>query len=155
MSSEAEQNRRSVNKEVDKIFNNSDYKRFKWAFLKYICEVNRPVTDYELFLTSNLGGYMGDENQMKKYVLEHKENIYNVAINRVMQCLIDRNFVTTRVEKIGESEMISYLATPYLQEKCKVFKKYMMGDIDTDLDLPVDIVTDVQISRKEEGISYQ
>lgn len=92
---------------------------------------------------------------MKKYVLEHKENIYNVAINRVMQCLIDRNFVTTRVEKIGESEMISYLATPYLQEKCKVFKKYMMGDIDTDLDLPVDIVTDVQISRKEEGISYQ
>jgi hypothetical protein len=51
--------------------------------------------------------------------------------------------------------MISYLTTPYLQEKCKVFKKYMMGDIDTDLDLPVDIVTDVQISRKEEGISYQ
>ncbi|MFL6339128.1 MAG: hypothetical protein ACJ718_08500 [Nitrososphaeraceae archaeon] len=155
MSPEAEQNRRSVNKEVDKIFNNSDYKRFKWAFLKYMCEVNRPVTDYELFLTSNLGGYMGDENQMKKYVLEHKENIYNVAINRVMQCLIDRNFVTSRIEKIGESEMISYLATPYLQEKCNVFKKYMMGDIDRDLNLPVDIVTDVQISRKEEGISYQ
>ena len=35
-----------------------------------------------------------------------------------------------------------------------VFKKYMMGDIDRDLDLPVDIVTDVQIS-KTEGISDQ
>jgi len=155
MSSEAEQSSTSVNKEIDKIFNNSDYKRFKCAFLKYICEVNRPVTDYELFLTSNLVGYMGNENPMKKYVLESKENIYNIAINRVMQCLIDRNFVTSRIEKIGESEMISYLATPYLQEKCNVFKKYMMGDIDRDLNLPVDIVTDVQISRKEEGISYQ
>ena len=58
MSSEAEQNRTSVNEEVNRIFNNTDYKRFKWAFLKYMCEVNRPVTDYELFLTSNLGGYM-------------------------------------------------------------------------------------------------
>ena len=67
---------------------------------------------------------MGDENQMKEYVLKNKENVYNDAINRVMQ------------------------------EKCKVFKKYMMGDIDTDLDLPVDIVTDVQISKKE-GVSDQ
>jgi hypothetical protein len=155
MSSEAEQNRISLNKEVDKVFNKSDYKRFKWAFLKYICEVNRPVTDYELFLTSNLVGYMGDDNQMKEYVLENKDNVYNIAINRVMQCLIDRNFVTSRTEKIGESEMTSYLATPYLQDKCNVFKKYMMGDIDIDLELPVDIVTDVQVSRKEEGISYQ
>jgi hypothetical protein len=31
----------------------------------------------------------------------------------------------------------------------------MMGDIDRDLDLPVNVVTDVQISRKEEGIGYQ
>ena len=98
---------------------------------------------------------MGDDNPMKKYALENKDNVYNIAINRVMQCLIDRNFVTSRIEKIGESEMISYLATPYLQEKCNVFKKYMMGDIDRDLDLPVDIATGVQISRKEEDISYQ
>ena len=154
MSSEAEQNHRSVNKEVDKLFNEADYKRFKWAFLKYICEVNRLVTDYELFLTSNLAGYMGDDNQMKAYVLKNKDNVYNSAINRVMQCLIDRNFVTSRIEKIGESEMTSYLATPYLQDKCNVFKKYMMGDIDSDLDLPVNIVTDVQTSRKEEGVSY-
>jgi len=42
MSLEAEENSTSVT-EVDKIFNNTDYKRFKWAFLKYICEVNRPV----------------------------------------------------------------------------------------------------------------
>ncbi|MFL6401411.1 MAG: hypothetical protein ACJ72J_17770 [Nitrososphaeraceae archaeon] len=150
MSSEAEQNHRNVDEKVDSIFNRTDYKRFEWAFLKYICEVDRPVTDYELFLTSNLSGYMGDENQMKEYVLKNKENVYNVAINRVMQCLIDRNFVTSRIEKIGESEMISYVATSYLQEKCKVFKKYMMGDIDRDLDLPVDIVTDVQISKKED-----
>ena len=155
MSSEAEQNRISLNKEVDKVFNKSDYKRFKWAFLKYICEVNRPVTDYELFLTSNLVGYMGDDNQMKAYVLKNKDNVYNSAIDTVMQCLIDRNFVTSRTEKIGESEMTSYLATPYLQEKCNVFKKYMMGDIDRDMDLPVNIVTDVQISRKEEGFSYR
>lgn len=154
MSSEAEQNHRNVDEKIDSIFNPTDYKRFEWAFLKYICEVDRPVTDYELFLTSNLGGYMGDENQMKEYVLKNKENVYNVAINRVMQYLIDRNFVISRIEKIGESEMISYVATPYLQEKCKVFKKYMMGDIDTDLDLPVDIVTDVQISKKE-GVSDQ
>jgi hypothetical protein len=154
MSSEAEQNHRNVDEKVDSIFNRTDYKRFEWAFLKYICEVDRPVTDYELFLTSNLSGYMGDENQMKEYVLKNKENVYNVAINRVMQCLIDRNFVTSRIEKIGESEMISYVATSYLQEKCKVFKKYMMGDIDRDLDLPVDIVTDVQISKKE-GVSDQ
>ena len=154
MSSEAEQNHRNVDEKVDSIFNRTDYKRFEWAFLKYICEVDRPVTDYELFLTSNLHGYMGDENQMKEYVLKNKENVYNVAINRVMQCLIDRNFVTSRIEKIGESEMISYVATSYLQEKCKVFKKYMMGDIDRDLDLPVDIVTDVQISKKE-GVSDQ
>ena len=154
MSSEAEQNHRNVDEKVDSIFNPTDYKRFEWAFLKYICEVDRPVTDYELFLTSNLGGYMGDENQMKEYVLKNKESVYNVAINRVMQYLIDRNFVISRIEKIGESEMISYVATPYLQEKCKVFKKYMMGDIDTDLDLPVDIVTDVQISKKE-GVSDQ
>ena len=155
MSSDTDQNRRSINQEVDKIFNDSDYKRFKWAFLKYICEVNRPVTDYELFLTSNLAGYMGDDSPKKEYLLENKDNVYNIVINRVMQYLIDRNFVISRIEKIGESEMISYLATPYLQEKCNVFKKYMMGDIDGDLDLPVDIVTDVQISRKEEGISYQ
>jgi len=155
MSSDTDQNRRSINQEVDKIFNDSDYKRFKWAFLKYICEVNRPVTDYELFLTSNLAGYMGDDSPKKEYLLENKDNVYNIVINRVMQYLIDRNFVTSRIEKIGESEMISYLATPYLQEKCNVFKKYMMGDIDGDLDLPVDIVTDVQISRKEEDISYQ
>ena len=155
MSSDTDQNRRSINQEVDKIFNDSDYKRFKWAFLKYMCEVNRPVTDYELFLTSNLAGYMGDDSPKKEYLLENKDNVYNIVINRVMQYLIDRNFVTSRIEKIGESEMISYLATPYLQEKCNVFKKYMMGDIDGDLDLPVDIVTDVQISRKEEGISYQ
>jgi hypothetical protein len=154
MSSEAEQNHRNVDEKVDSIFNRTDYKRFEWAFLKYICEVDRPVTDYELFLTSNLSGYMGDENQMKEYVLKNKENVYNVAINRVMQCLIDRNFVTSRIEKIGESEMISYVATSYLQEKCKVFKKYMMGDIDRDLDLPVDIVTDVQMSKKE-GVSDQ
>jgi len=154
MSSEAEQNHRNVDEKVDSIFNRTDYKRFEWAFLKYICEVDRPVTDYELFLTSNLSGYMGDENQMKEYVLKNKENVYNVAINRVMQCLIDRNFVTSRIEKIGESEMISYVATSYLQEKCKVFKKYMMGDIDRDLDLPVDIVMDVQISKKE-GVSDQ
>ena len=154
MSSEAEQNHRNVDEKIDSIFNPTDYKRFEWAFLKYICEVDRPVTDYELFLTSNLGGYMGDENQMKEYVLKNKESVYNVAINRVMKYLIDRNFVISRIEKIGESEMISYVATPYLQEKCKVFKKYMMGDIDTDLDLPVDIVTDVQISKKE-GVSYQ
>ncbi len=154
MSSEAEQNHRNVDEKVDSIFNPTDYKRFEWAFLKYICEVDRPVTDYELFLTSNLGGYMGDENQMKEYVLKNKENVYNVAINRVMQYLIDRNFVVSRIEKIGESEMISYVATPYLQEKCKVFKKYMMGDIDTDLDLPVDIVTNVQISKKE-GVNDQ
>ena len=154
MSSEAEQNHRNVDEKVDSIFNRTDYKRFEWAFLKYICEVDRPVTDYELFLTSNLAGYMGDENQMKEYVLKNKENVYNVAINRVMQCLIDRNFVTSRIEKIGESEMISYVATSYLQEKCKVFKKYMMGDIDRDLDLPVDIVMDVQISKKE-GVSDQ
>jgi hypothetical protein len=155
MSSDTDQNRRSINQEVDKIFNDSDYKRFKWAFLKYICEVNRPVTDYELFLTSNLAGYMGDDSPKKEYLLENKDNVYNIVINRVMQYLIDRNFVTSRIEKIGESEMISYLATPYLQEKCNVFKKYMMRDIDGDLDLPLDIVTDVQISRKEEGISYQ
>ena len=155
MSLEAEENRTSVTEEVDKIFNNTDYKRFKWAFLKYICEVDRPVTDYELFLTSNLAGYMGDENQMKEYVLKNKENVYNVAINRLMQCLINRNFVTSRIEKIGESEMISYMATPYLQEKCMVFKKYMMGDIDTDLDPPVDIVTDVKISKPEEGVNDQ
>jgi hypothetical protein len=155
MSSDTDQNRRSINQEVDKIFNDSDYKRFKWAFLKYICEVNRPVTDYELFLTSNLAGYMGDDSPKKEYLLENKDNVYNIVINRVMQYLIDRNFVTSRIEKIGESEMISYLATPYLQEKCNVFKKYMMGDIDGDLDLPVDIVTDVQISRKEEDICYQ
>ena len=154
MSSEAEQNHRNVDEKIDSIFNPTDYKRFEWAFLKYICEVDRPVTDYELFLTSNLGGYMGDENQMKEYVLKNKESVYNVAINRVMKYLIDRNFVISRIEKIGESEMISYVATPYLQEKCKVFKKYMMGDIDTDLDLPVDIVTDVQISKKE-GVSDQ
>jgi hypothetical protein len=154
MSSEAEQNHRNVDEKVDSIFNPTDYKRFEWAFLKYICEVDRPVTDYELFLTSNLGGYMGDENQMKEYVLKNKENVYNVAINRVMQYLIDRNFVISRIEKIGESEMITYVATPYLQEKCKVFKKYMMGDIDTDLDLPVDIVTNVQISKKE-GVNDQ
>ena len=155
MSLEAEENRTSVTEEVDKIFNNTDYKRFKWAFLKYICEVDRPVTDYELFLTSNLVGYMGDEDQMKEYVLKNKENVYNVAINRLMQCLINRNFVTSRIEKIGESEMISYMATPYLQGKCMVFKKYMMGDIDTDLDLPVDIVTDVKISKPEEGVNDQ
>ncbi len=155
MSSDTDQNRRSINQEVDKIFNDSDYKRFKWAFLKYICEVNRPVTDYELFLTCNLAGYMDDDSPKKEYLLENKDNVYNIVINRVMQYLIDRNFVTSRIEKIGESEMISYLATPYLQEKCNVFKKYMMGDIDGDLDLPVDIVTDVQISRKEEDISYQ
>lgn len=154
MSSDTDQNRRSINQEVDKIFNDSDYKRFKWAFLKYICEVNRPVTDYELFLTSNLAGYMGDDSPKKEYLLENKDNVYNIVINRVMQYLIDRNFVISRIEKIGESEMISYVATPYLQEKCKVFKKYMMGDIDTDLDLPVDIVTDVQISKKE-GVSDQ
>ena len=155
MSLEAEENRTSVAEEVDKIFNNTDYRRFKWAFLKYMCEVNRPVTDYELFLTSNLVGYMADEDQMKEYVLKNKENVYNVAINRLMQCLINRNFVTSRIEKIGESEMISYMATPYLQEKCMVFKKYMMGDIDTDLDLPVDIVTDVKISKPEEGVNDQ
>jgi hypothetical protein len=80
MSSEAEQNRRSVNKEVDNLFNDADYKRFKWAFLKYICEVNRPVTDYELFLTSNLAGYMSDENQMKEYVLQNKDNVYNMLL---------------------------------------------------------------------------
>ena len=56
------------------LFNDSDYKRFKWAFLKYICEVNRPVTDYELFLTSNFAGYMDDGNQMKEYILKNKEN---------------------------------------------------------------------------------
>jgi len=133
MSSDTDQNRRSINQEVDKIFNDSDYKRFKWAFLKYICEVNRPVTDYELFLTSNLAGYMGDDSPKKEYLLENKDNVYNIVINRVMQYLIDRNFVTSRIEKIGESEMISYLATPYLQEKCNVFKKYMMGDIDCTL----------------------
>jgi len=118
MSSEAEQNHRNFNEEVDSIFNYTDYKRFEWAFLKYICEVDRPVTDYELFLTSNLGGYMGDENQMKEYVLKNKENVYKVA-------------------------------TPYLQEKCKVFKKYMMGDIDTDLDLPVDIVRMFRYLKKK------
>ena len=104
MSSEAEENRRNVNEEVDRIFNNTDYKRFKWAFLKYICEVNRPVTDYELFLTSNLAGYMGDDSPKKEYLLENKDNVYNIVINRVMQYLIDRNFVTSRIEKIGISK---------------------------------------------------
>jgi hypothetical protein len=101
MSSETKQNGRNVDEEVDSIFNHTDYKRFKWAFLKYICEVDRPVTDYELFLTSNLAGYVSDENHMKEYVLKNKENVYNVSINRIMQCLLDRDFVTSRIEKIG------------------------------------------------------
>ena len=68
MSLEAEENGTSI-PEVDKIFSNTYYKRFKWAFLKYICEVNRPVTDYELFLTSNLGGYMGNSVRKKHDML--------------------------------------------------------------------------------------
>jgi hypothetical protein len=59
---------------------------------------------------------MGDDNQMKAYVLKNKDNVYNSAIDTVMQCLIDRNFVTSRTQKIGEAEMTSYLDTLFARE---------------------------------------
>lgn len=83
----------TIEEQVDKIFNERDYKVFKRVFLRYICEIQRSFTDYELLLISGLRGYMGDEQLMKDYVLDDMNNVYKVFMVRVMKCLVDRKFL--------------------------------------------------------------
>jgi hypothetical protein len=128
-SSEGDQNVRSLNEYADRYFNERDYRTFKWVFCRYICEVGKPVRGYELFLASNLNGYFGDEAAMKDFVLDNTQNLYYIFINRIMQCLIDKNFVVRRFERNGGSETPVYEATPYLNDFTKKFFN-LCGSVD-------------------------
>ena len=66
---------------------------FKWVFCRYMCETSSDTfPDYELFGRSNLGGYMGDDEAIKAFILEDRENIYNVFI-QVLESLVNRGFL--------------------------------------------------------------
>jgi hypothetical protein len=74
---------------------------FKWIFCQYVCKTGfEPVTDYKLFLTSDLRGYLGDEALMKEYVLDNADNVYKVFINRVLKCLVDKHFIGNQIQKM-------------------------------------------------------
>ena len=99
----------TVEDEVDRIFKERDYGRFRWVFCRYICEHgNEPVADFQLFLNSGLKGYMADEKLMKDYVLDNAGNLYKVFVDRVLKSLIDRNLLREVKENYGGVEMASY-----------------------------------------------
>ena len=65
---------------------------------------------------------------MKDYVLDNVDNVYKVFMERVMKCLIGRNFVEVVSEEHGD---VTYVATNLLREqKCEELMKYLMGDVD-------------------------
>jgi hypothetical protein len=120
-----------VEDEVNRIFDERDYRNFRWVFCRSICEHrNEPVTDYQLFLRSGLKAYMGDEKLMKDYVLDNAGNVYKVFVDRVLKSLIDRNLLREVKEKYGGIEMVSYESTDLMREKNSQFTKYLMSDVD-------------------------
>jgi hypothetical protein len=117
--------------EVNRIFEERDYRNFRWVFCNYICHHgNEPVTDYQLFLNSGLKGYMSDEKLMKDYVLDNAGNIYKVFISRVLRSLIDRNLLREVKENYGGIKMSSYESTDLMRAKSPQFTKYLMSDVD-------------------------
>src|SRR6266516_381171 len=70
----------TLDENVDRIFNERDYKVFKWIFCRYVCLIGfGPTTDYTLFVNSGLRGYISDEPMMKEYVLDNADNVYNAC----------------------------------------------------------------------------
>ena len=121
----------TVEDEVDRIFKERDYGRFRWVFCRYICEHgNEPVADFQLFLNSGLKGYMADEKLMKDYVLDNAGNLYKVFVDRVLKSLIDRNLLREVKENYGGVEMASYESTYLMRAKSPQFMKYLMSDVD-------------------------
>jgi hypothetical protein len=122
----------SAIEQVRKIFNSRDYKVFKWVFCRYMCETaSDTFPDYELFARSNLGGYMGDDEAMKAFILEDQENIYKAFIREVLESLVDTGFIRPVVYRETDGEnVLRYEKTPELKEKCSQFMQYLMGDID-------------------------
>jgi hypothetical protein len=119
----------TVEEDVDKIFDERDYRNFRWVFCRDICETG-PATDYQLILRSGLEGYMGNEQLMKDYVLDNARNVYKVFIDRVLRSLVDRDLLREVRENYGGVEMVSYEATDLMTEKCPEFRRYLMGDVD-------------------------
>jgi hypothetical protein len=98
----------SVEEQVDKIFNQRDYRVFKWVFCRYNCETGiEPITDYQLFLRSGLEGYMGSEQLMKDYVLDNVNNVYKIFMNRVLKCLVNRGLFREVTQKYGGEEIVA------------------------------------------------
>ena len=117
----------TLDENIDRIFNERDYKVFKWIFCRYVCLIGfGPTTDYTLFVNSGLRGYMCDEPMMKEYVLDNADNVYRVFINRVLKCLVDKGLFKKLNTTDGDTE---YEGTDLLKQKCSQFKKYLMGDI--------------------------
>jgi hypothetical protein len=73
-------NMSSIEEQVNQIFNDRDYKVFKWVFCRYLYETRiEPITGFELFLRSRLEGYMHNQTSVKEDVLDNAHNIYRVS----------------------------------------------------------------------------
>ena len=80
--------------ELHRIFTDRDFRILKWAFCRLMCEEHQePYDGYQLFLRSKKRGFMGDEELMKRFVLDYDDNIYTRLIEQVMNCLVDRGLL--------------------------------------------------------------
>jgi hypothetical protein len=106
--------------------------RFKWTILKYICEMcdrYSTFSETELFHKTRLKGYI-DENYGQHYLHGRRGTLYKLLMDRIMNCLMDRDAVETAGNYVyGDSEIIIYRPSPNLRDKCEKSRKYEMADI--------------------------
>jgi hypothetical protein len=117
--------------EIANEFNDSDLFRFKWRILKYMCQMCEKYGTFletELFFRADLKGYI-DEKYGRDYLHGKSASLYKLLMDRIMNCLIDRDVVEVSGSyPYGYSEMSVYKTNQRLKDKCGEFEKYEMGD---------------------------
>jgi hypothetical protein len=111
-------------------FTQSDFFRFQWRILKYMCEMSDKYGSFletELFFRTDLKAYL-DEHYGEEYLHGKEGTLYKLLMDKVMNYLLNRHAVeVSKSYPYGESEMKIYKITQKLKNKCKEFK-YEMGD---------------------------
>jgi hypothetical protein len=110
----------------------SELSRFKWIILRYICEMSDRYSTFpetELFHKTKLKGYI-DENYGQLYLQGRRGILYKLLMDRIMDCLRDRDAVETAGNYgYADSEITIYKPSQNLKDKCEKSKKYEMADI--------------------------
>lgn len=122
----------SIN-DVDRVFNERDFRIMQWQFCRLYCEPNAPeqFTEHQLFLRSGVRSVMGNQQLMRDFVLDDANNIYTEFIRRCIQGLIDRQFVErNEVTNDDGSQTVFFRRTDRLRDACPQFMEFLLGDID-------------------------